>query len=111
MAPTPECFVAPALQRSSIELYKSGKQWQEQVALPSRTRLLQLLLDLRLVQGSMDELLDKSIDRVFMPHSLGHFLGEALQRPAWCLPFQLEVCRLVSASAGTGRAWAPAAAA
>ena len=79
-APAPNCLLVPALQRSSIELYKSGKQWQEQVALPSRTRLLQLLLDLRLVQGSMDELLDKSIDKVFMPHSLGHFLGDSLQR-------------------------------
>ena len=82
MSPDPKCSLVPALQRTSIELYKSGKQWQEQVALPSRMRLLQLLLDLRLVQGSMDELLDKSIDRVFMPHSLGHFLGDSLQRLA-----------------------------
>ena len=45
--------------------------------------MLQLLLDLRLVQGSMDELLDKCIDKVFMPHSLGHFLGDLLQHLAY----------------------------
>jgi Xaa-Pro aminopeptidase len=51
-----------------------GADWAE-VQAAVRRLLVEQLADLGLTHGSIDAQLDAGVDRVFMPHGLGHFLG------------------------------------
>jgi Xaa-Pro dipeptidase len=62
------------MQHASLELLRPGAMWGD-VQRAARQLLLQGLLDLGLVKGSVEQLLAAKVDQVFMPHGLGHYLG------------------------------------
>jgi Xaa-Pro dipeptidase len=62
------------LQQHALAKIKPGVAWAD-VQQSTRHLLLQQLLQLGLVKGSLDALTEAGVDRVFMPHGLGHFLG------------------------------------
>ena len=90
------------LQEHAIELYQSGKGWQQEVVKPSRQLYCQLLLDLGIAKGSVDALLDNNIDKLFMPHALGHFLGMDVHDTSPCgpVPEQLKPGHVVTCEPG-----------
>ncbi len=61
-----------------------------------------LLLDLGLARGSIDALLDNNIDKLFMPHGLGHFLGMDVHdvSPSGPVPEQLKPGHVVTCEPG-----------
>eukprot|EP00193_Tetraselmis_chui_P000276 CAMPEP_0177761212 /NCGR_PEP_ID=MMETSP0491_2-20121128/5683_1 /TAXON_ID=63592 /ORGANISM="Tetraselmis chuii, Strain PLY429" /LENGTH=498 /DNA_ID=CAMNT_0019277169 /DNA_START=63 /DNA_END=1559 /DNA_ORIENTATION=- len=63
-----------AIQTLALEKIRPGASWEE-VTMDSRRLLAQLLLDLKLTKGSVDAIVDMGVDKLFMPHGLGHFLG------------------------------------
>lgn len=62
------------MQHASLALMQPGAMWGD-VQRAARQLLLQGLLDLGLVKGSVEQLLAAKVDQVFMPHGLGHYLG------------------------------------
>jgi Xaa-Pro dipeptidase len=62
------------LQQHALSKIKPGVAWAD-IQQSTRHLLLEQLLQLGLVKGSLDALTEAGIDRVFMPHGLGHFLG------------------------------------
>lgn len=70
--------------------------------MPSRKLYCQLLLDLGLAKGSVQSLLENDIDRVFMPHSIGHFLGMDVHdvSPSGPVPEQLQTGHVVTCEPG-----------
>ena len=91
------------MQEHAIGLYHSGKGWREEVVKPSRQMYCGLLLDLGLARGSIDALLENSIDKLFMPHGLGHFLGMDVHdvSPSGPVPEQLQPGHVVTCEPGT----------
>ena len=69
---------------------------------PSRQLFCQLLLDLGLAKGSVDALFDNNIDKLFMPHALGHFLGMDVHdpSPSGPVPEQLKPGHVVTCEPG-----------
>jgi len=63
-----------AAQEHAIAHMTAGATLHE-VDSGARRVMLGMLADMGLVQGSVDELLDAKVDRVFMPHGLSHHLG------------------------------------
>eukprot|EP00051_Salpingoeca_urceolata_P000897 m.37052 g.37052 ORF g.37052 m.37052 type:complete len:551 (-) comp11071_c0_seq2:212-1864(-) len=59
---------------AAIDIFRDGMPW-ENVTDASRLAMLKGLLDLGLVNGTIDELIANSIHGVFQPHSLGHHVG------------------------------------
>lgn len=90
------------LQEDAISRYQSGRGWKEEVAMPSRQRYCEVLLDLGLVRGNVDALMDNEIDKIFMPHSLGHFLGLDVHDASPCgpVPDQLKPGHVVTCEPG-----------
>ena len=90
------------LQEHAISRYQSGRGWKEEVAMRSRQRYCELLLDLGLARGSVDALVENEIDKVFMPHSLGHFLGLDVHdtSPSGPVPDQLKPGHVVTCEPG-----------
>jgi Xaa-Pro aminopeptidase len=62
------------MQQHALSKIKPGVAWAD-IQQSTRRLLLEQLLQLGLVKGSVDALSEAGIDRVFMPHGLGHFLG------------------------------------
>jgi len=62
------------MQQHALDLTKPGAAWAD-IQLATRRLLLDGLVQLGLVKGSLEGLTDAGIDKVFMPHGLGHFLG------------------------------------
>ena len=91
-----------AVQEDAISRYQSGRGWKEEVAMPSRQRYCEVLLDLGLARGSVDALIDNEIDKIFMPHSLGHFLGLDVHDASPCgpVPDQLKPGHVVTCEPG-----------
>jgi Xaa-Pro aminopeptidase len=52
----------------------SGALWKD-IDAAARHVLLDHLIQMGLVKGSVDQLMKAKVDRVFMPHGLGHHLG------------------------------------
>ena len=90
------------LQEHAISLCQSGKGWKQEVVAPSRKLYCQLLLDLGLAKGSLQALLENDIDRVFMPHAFGHFLGMDVHDVSPCgpVPEQLQPGHVVTVEPG-----------
>src|SRR6266850_324758 len=63
-----------AAQRAAIEKVKSGNAWNEPHDAAVRV-LAQGLLDLKLLSGSLDEVLEKETYKRFYMHRTGHWLG------------------------------------
>ncbi|KAF8055939.1 hypothetical protein HT031_006578 [Scenedesmus sp. PABB004] len=63
-----------ALQEGALRRMRPGVPWAD-VQAAARAELVDGLAALGLVRGSTEELLEQGIDRVFMPHGLGHHLG------------------------------------
>ncbi|WIA20195.1 hypothetical protein OEZ85_006043 [Tetradesmus obliquus] len=66
--------VVLSMQQHALSQIQPGASWAD-IQQSTRQLLLQQLQQLGLVKGSADALTDAGIDRVFMPHGLGHFLG------------------------------------
>ncbi|WIA40480.1 hypothetical protein OEZ86_013836 [Tetradesmus obliquus] len=66
--------VVLSMQQHALSQIQPGVSWAD-IQQSTRRLLLQQLQQLGLVKGSTDALTDAGIDRVFMPHGLGHFLG------------------------------------
>lgn len=90
------------MQEHAISCYQNGRGWKEEVVMPSRQRYCELLQDLGLAKGSVDALLDNNIDKIFMPHSLGHFLGLDVHdvSPSGPVPDQLKPGHVVTCEPG-----------
>ena len=95
-------FCCCGVQEDAISRYQSGRGWKEEVAMPSRQLYCQVLLDLGLARGSVDALIDNEIDKIFMPHSLGHFLGLDVHDTSPCgpVPDQLKPGHVVTCEPG-----------
>ncbi|KAF6261161.1 peptidase M24, structural domain-containing protein [Scenedesmus sp. NREL 46B-D3] len=63
-----------SLQQHALARVKPGVAWAE-LQQSTRHLLLEQLQQLGIVKGSLAALTEAGIDRVFMPHGLGHFLG------------------------------------
>ena len=63
-----------AAQRAAIERVKTGNGWNEPHDAAVRV-LAQGMLDLKLLSGSLDEVLDKETYKRFYMHRTGHWLG------------------------------------
>ena len=63
-----------AAQRAAIEQVKSGNAWNEPHDAAVRV-LAQGMLDLKLISGSLDEVLEKETYKRFYMHRTGHWLG------------------------------------
>ena len=63
-----------ASQRAAIEKVKSGNAWNEPHDAAVRV-LAQGMLDLKLLSGSLDEVLEKETYKRFYMHRTGHWLG------------------------------------
>eukprot|EP00879_Flechtneria_rotunda_P027939 GHRR01029996.1.p1 GENE.GHRR01029996.1~~GHRR01029996.1.p1 ORF type:complete len:296 (-),score=32.06 GHRR01029996.1:116-1003(-) len=63
-----------SLQEHALNLIKPGATWSD-IQHSTRQLLLDHLQQLGLVQGSMETLAELQVDKIFMPHGLGHFLG------------------------------------
>lgn len=63
-----------AAQKEVIKASKPGIKMEELHIMAART-MMQGLLDVGLVTGSVDDLMDNDIFALFFPHGLGHFLG------------------------------------
>jgi Xaa-Pro aminopeptidase len=63
-----------AAQRAAIEKVKSGNAWNEPHDAAVRV-LAQGMLDLKLISGSLDEVLEKETYKRFYMHRTGHWLG------------------------------------
>ena len=90
------------LQDHAISLCKHGKGWKQEVVTPSRKLYCELLQSLGLVKGSIQSLLENNVDRVFMPHSIGHFLGMDVHDVSPCgpVPEQLQTGHVVTCEPG-----------
>jgi len=62
------------VQDHALSEIKPGTNWQD-VTFTSRYLMANLLRDLNLVRGSPDDIVAAEVDKLFMPHGLGHFLG------------------------------------
>lgn len=63
------------MQQHALDALKPGLSWAD-VQRSTRLLMLQHLQQLGLVvQGSVEGLAEAGVDRLFMPHGLGHFLG------------------------------------
>jgi Xaa-Pro dipeptidase len=60
--------------KECIEASKPGMQMEELHMMAAKI-MMQGLLDIGLVKGNLDEILDNNIFALFFPHGLGHFLG------------------------------------
>ncbi|HKJ30171.1 MAG TPA: M24B family metallopeptidase, partial [Balneolales bacterium] len=60
--------------KKCIEAAKPGVQMEELHMMSARI-MMQGLLDIGLIKGELDEIMDKNIFALFYPHGLGHFLG------------------------------------
>jgi Xaa-Pro dipeptidase len=60
--------------RSVMSHLKPGVSWVDMQLLAERI-ILEGLLDLSLVHGDIQEMLDNRIGFIFMPHGLGHLIG------------------------------------
>ncbi|CAG9467380.1 unnamed protein product [Pedinophyceae sp. YPF-701] len=63
-----------AMQELGLERVKAGADWKETNAAVRRL-MLEGLLDVGVVRGRVDDMLEREIDKLFMPHNLGHYLG------------------------------------
>eukprot|EP00878_Enallax_costatus_P017046 GHUV01017896.1.p1 GENE.GHUV01017896.1~~GHUV01017896.1.p1 ORF type:complete len:173 (+),score=7.26 GHUV01017896.1:985-1503(+) len=63
-----------SLQEHALSLIKPGVAWCD-IQQSTRLLLLEHLQQLGLVKGSVEAAATAEVDRVFMPHGLGHFLG------------------------------------
>lgn len=79
--PAPVCAARTAvynlvlsLQQHALARVKPGIAWAD-MQQSTRHLLLEQLQQLGIVKGSLAALTEAGIDRVFMPHGLGHFLG------------------------------------
>ena len=63
-----------AAQHAAIECVRPGRRWNEPHDAAVRV-LAQGMLDLRLLSGSLDEVLEKETYKRFYMHRTGHFLG------------------------------------
>ena len=61
-------------QKDAIEAAVPGNKMEDLHLLAAR-RILEGLVDMGLVKGDIDEMLEKNIFALFFPHGLGHFLG------------------------------------
>jgi Xaa-Pro dipeptidase len=63
------------MQQHALDALNPGVAWAD-VQRSTRLLMLEQLQQLGLVvQGSVEGLLEAGVDRLFMPHGLGHFLG------------------------------------
>lgn len=62
------------LQQHALDQIKPGRSWAD-IQLSTRLLLLEELQQLGLVGGSVEAAVDAGVDKMFMPHGLGHFLG------------------------------------
>lgn len=63
------------MQQHALDALKPGVAWAD-VQRSTRLLMLEQLQQLELVvQGSVEGLMEAGVDRLFMPHGLGHFLG------------------------------------
>ena len=60
--------------RAVMEKLRAGVSWVDMQLLAERI-ILQGLLDLGIVKGDLDEMLEGRIAFIFMPHGLGHLIG------------------------------------
>ncbi|HKJ44525.1 MAG TPA: aminopeptidase P family protein [Balneolales bacterium] len=60
--------------KECIEASKPGMQMEELHMMAAKI-MMQELLDIGLIKGNLDEIMDKNIFALFFPHGLGHFLG------------------------------------
>ena len=81
---------------------QSGKGWKQEVVAPTKKLYCELLLDLGLTKGSVQAMLENNVDRVFMPHALGHFLGMDVHDVSPCgpVPEQLQSGHVVTVEPG-----------
>mmetsp|Transcript_3905 Transcript_3905/g.10045 ORF Transcript_3905/g.10045 Transcript_3905/m.10045 type:complete len:512 (+) Transcript_3905:183-1718(+) len=63
-----------AVQELALQQIGPGASWAD-ITMQCRSLLAQHLLDMNFAKGSVDALLDMEVDKLFMPHGLGHFLG------------------------------------
>lgn len=61
-------------QNQVIEAIKPGVKMEDLHMLAARV-MMQGLLDLGVLKGSLDEIMEENIFALFFPHGLGHFLG------------------------------------
>ncbi|KAK3263271.1 hypothetical protein CYMTET_27913 [Cymbomonas tetramitiformis] len=62
------------IQESSLAMIQPGAKW-ETVGFEARRTATRYLIDLGLLTGTVDELMDIDASRLFFPHGLGHLLG------------------------------------
>ncbi|KAI6214512.1 Aminopeptidase P domain protein [Aphelenchoides besseyi] len=68
-----------------FESAKPGVRWTEMHLLAERT-ILKHLLGAKIVEGDVEEMLKARVGAIFMPHGLGHFMGQL-----WvCIVISLE---------------------
>lgn len=60
--------------KECIEASKPGIQMEDLHMMAARI-MMQGMMDMGLVKGNLDEIMDKNIFALFFPHGLGHFLG------------------------------------
>lgn len=89
------------VQEHALSLVKPGALWRD-IDRESRVLLLQLLGELQLVTGSVSSMLQHKVDRIFMPHGLGHHLGLDVhhESPDGPVPVKLEPGNVVTVEPG-----------
>mmetsp|Transcript_4050 Transcript_4050/g.9687 ORF Transcript_4050/g.9687 Transcript_4050/m.9687 type:complete len:363 (+) Transcript_4050:548-1636(+) len=63
-----------SVQEHALAGIRPGEAWQD-ITLASRRLLAERLRDLGLVLGDPEAVMEAEVDKLFMPHGLGHFLG------------------------------------
>lgn len=63
-----------SLQEHALSQIKPGVAWAD-IQASTRQLLLEQLQQLGLIRGSVEAAAAAGVDKVFMPHGLGHFLG------------------------------------
>lgn len=61
-------------QLTAIKATKPGVNHRE-ISKASNRKIVEGLLKLGLIKGELEELIQKGVDRTFMPHSLSHYIG------------------------------------
>ncbi|KAJ2876025.1 hypothetical protein FB639_003937, partial [Coemansia asiatica] len=75
---SPECRAIYAIvlemQKTVIEACAPNKQWMDMHLLANRVAA-QRLIELGILKGSLDDIMEKHVVGFFMPHGIGHLIG------------------------------------
>jgi Xaa-Pro aminopeptidase len=73
-----------AVQEAAIAAVRPGKEYRE-LHLEAATRVAQGLVDLGILRGAAEDLVEQDAHALFFPHGLGHMLGLATHDAGGCL--------------------------